>query len=97
MQYERYNRTLIMGISMVASVLLYQIICQYVCPSTLNQFNIGNIILHLHHWILSLVALLILMFIPGLRDSAIIAGLFLGGIFHGLTYSDWYIIIRPID
>jgi len=49
--------------------------------------------LHIHHWIVFLLLLILYMYIYGSMD--IISGFFIGGIIHGLTYNDWYKIIEP--
>jgi hypothetical protein len=63
------------------------------------KFRIKNVHLHLHHWLSSLVALiLIVVFRPGIVSGAwmsLVCGLCIGGVFQGLRYEDrlkviWY-------
>lgn len=48
--------------------------------------------LHIHHWIIMLI-LLILYIMFADSPSLVIIGFLLGGVIHGLTYNDWYKII----
>lgn len=72
----------------VISFVLYKTQCTPHCPSKLNQIEISGYTLHLHHWLLSLIAL------PFARHP-LLKGLLVGGIVHGiLMYDDWYKIIK---
>lgn len=31
--------------------------------------------------------------VPVLRDSAVLAGLLVGGLVHGMTYPDWHVVV----
>lgn len=67
---------------------LYSNSCQPHCPYTFNQISVHNYIIHLHHWLLSLLAMP-LTTVPFLR------GLLSGGVVHGiLMYDDWLHIVR---
>jgi hypothetical protein len=48
--------------------------------------------LHLHHWLIFLIILIIYIVVHDNRYN-IIEGFLVGGIIHGLTYNDWYKII----
>lgn len=59
------------------------------CPYKFNQFN--NI--HLHHWIIHTILLLILFYFQ--VNNNFLIGLNIGGILHGiLIYDDFYIIFK---
>lgn len=72
----------------IVSFALYINQCTPHCPSKLNQIEISGYTLHLHHWLLSLIAL------PFVQHP-FLKGLLIGGIIHGLImYDDWYVIIK---
>lgn len=72
----------------VLAFWLYKKSCTPHCPYTFNQIPIGKYILHLHHWLLSLMAL-------PFTQLPILKGLLSGSVAHGiLMYNDWYSIIR---
>ena len=48
--------------------------------------------IHLHHWIIFTILLIVYMCMND-RPSYYITGFLSGGIIHGLTYNDWYKII----
>ena len=76
------------ALGVLFSFLLYKITCRPHCPYKLNQIKIFNRILHLHHWIISLIALTYF-------KNPFIQGLLAGGVIHGIgMYDDWYIIIK---
>lgn len=55
------------------------------------RFSIKNNYVHIHHWILCLILLLIIL-ILNFRNELII-GLLIGSIIQGLTYKDRFLII----
>lgn len=60
------------------------------------KFNIKNYIIHLHHWLLALLMLIILAvvdFYMDLISGHLIYGILLGLIIQGLTYRDFYKIV----
>ena len=71
----------------IISFLLYKTSCTPHCPSRWNQFQISEHTLHLHHWLLSVIAL------PFVKQK-FIKGLLIGSVIHGIvSYDDWYKII----
>jgi len=56
---------------------------------------INNYYIHIHHWLLALICLVIL-FICNIHLD-FVYGLLIGSIIQGLTYKDWYIIIYRKD
>ena len=86
------NLNIIFGI--ILTYFLYKSICVYgsnkkICPFKFNQTN--NI--HLHHWIIHLLILIIFCCIK--YNNSFIIGLNIGGVLHGLLeYDDWYIIFK---
>ena len=76
------------ALGILISFLLYKNTCRPNCPYKLNQIKIFNKILHLHHWMISLIALTYF-------KNPFIQGLLAGGVIHGIgMYDDWYIIIK---
>ena len=72
----------------VSAFWLYRKSCTPNCPYTFNQIPIGKYILHLHHWLLSLLTLPFIQF-------PLLKGLLTGGVAHGiLMYDDWHEIIK---
>lgn len=79
---------MIFGLGVIISLLLYTNNCRPHCPSKLNQIKIFGKKLHLHHWLMSLLAL-------AYFRNPFIRGLLVGGVVHGIgMYDDWYKIIR---
>ena len=48
--------------------------------------------IHIHHWIIALLALLVLVLLDYYND--VVYGLLLGILIQGLTYGDFYKVIR---
>jgi hypothetical protein len=72
----------------ITAFWLYSNSCRPHCPYTFNQISVGTYIIHLHHWLLSLIA------IP-FTTVTFIRGLLYGGVVHGiLMYDDWLSIVR---
>jgi len=72
----------------IISFTLYRSQCTPHCPSKMNQLEFYGYKIHLHHWLISLVAL------PFVQHP-FIKGLLVGGIIHGiLMYDDWHQIIK---
>jgi hypothetical protein len=83
------NGSLVLGI--IISFILYNTSCRPHCPSTLNQIKLFDKIIHVHHWLLSLIGLLYF------KTNDFIRGLLIGGVIHGIVmYDDWYVIIRDL-
>ena len=76
----------------VIGILIYSFACTDKCPSKWNQVKFGSHIIHAHHWLIHIIGLIVLMFIPRLRDIRVFRGIIAGGIVHGLGYPDWYIL-----
>lgn len=55
------------------------------------RIEIKNYYLHIHHWLYSLLIIIVLLLIK--FYNPIIYGLLIGIIVQGLTYRDWYIVI----
>lgn len=66
------------------------------CPSTKNQIRINNKTIHIHHWLIHTIALLVYLKFYRNRNLFVI-GIIVGGILHGLTYEDWYILTKNIQ
>lgn len=81
--------TVVYYAGVVVSLLSYHASCLHSCPNLGNRLRLGARTLHLHHWLLSIIALLIIAFVPVLRSNGFIKGLLVGGFVHGLTYDDW--------
>lgn len=72
----------------ITAFLLYSNSCRPNCPYNFNQISFGAYTIHLHHWLLSLLA------IPFTTNS-FIRGLLYGGVVHGIImYDDWLSIVR---
>jgi hypothetical protein len=56
------------------------------------EWFIQNTRVHLHHWLVFLI-ILIIYILSYKGNSSFIKGFLIGGITHGLTYDDWYEII----
>ena len=80
------------AIGAIVCYVLYLFACQKDCPIKWNQICIRDHMIHLHHWIIHILCLIVLSFIPKLRDNSFVVGFLVGGIVHGLTYDDWYVI-----
>jgi hypothetical protein len=81
----QYMLPILLGV--VVSFFIYKKTCTPDCPSKWNQFKLGETTLHLHHWLLSIVAL-------PLVKQKFIRGLLIGSTIHGIiSYDDWYRII----
>ena len=75
-------------LGIIISFLLYKNACRPNCPYKLNQVKIYNRTIHLHHWLISLIALTFF-------KNPFIQGLLVGGVVHGICmYDDWYKIIK---
>lgn len=57
-----------------------------------QEWTINKIKIHLHHWLVMFVILLIYINAVN-KPNQLVIGFLIGGIAHGLTYSDWYKII----
>ena len=53
----------------------------------INTFKI-----HLHHWIVMIILLMIYLYVCG--DNFLIIGFLIWGVMHGLTYSDKFEILK---
>jgi hypothetical protein len=78
----------------ILGILVYTFVCVSKCPSQWNQVCMGKHKIHVHHWLLHVIALILLIFIPVIRDLAFLRGVLVGGIIHGLMYSDWYVFFK---
>lgn len=68
------------------------------CKICYNQFTVGNNIIHIHHWIISIVLLFFLeRSNVSIQDEELynfLKGLLVSGILHGIIeYDDWYFIL----
>ena len=52
------------------------------------QFNVGKYRIHIHHWFIASIILIILIMLDFYND--LIYGLLIGLIIQGLTYRDFY-------
>lgn len=89
-------RKLEISLGLLAGLVLCMNLCAGVgkCPLTTNQVLIGKTRFHAHHWILSMVAIVVISMIPRLRDNVILLGIIIGCMVHGLMYKDWYVVIK---
>jgi hypothetical protein len=89
-------RKLELGLGILAGIMLCMHFCAGIgsCPTTMNQILIGKTRLHLHHWFLSMLAIIFVSTIPRLRDNAILLGIVVGCMLHGFMYKDWYVVIK---
>ena len=83
-------------LSTVIGYLLYKIICIYGinkngCPYTINQLKFNNKKLHMHHWLIHTI--IILISLSRNYHNEIFLGLNFGGVIHGIyEYKNWYFI-----
>ena len=56
------------------------------------EWSVRNTCIHLHHWLVFTILLIIYANLNVVIYPPV-AGFLLGGIVHGLTYSDWYVFI----
>ena len=89
---RRTRATVLLAVATL-TILGFHWVCPTDCPSQWNRVQVGTTTLHLHHWLLCVLALLVLTCVPVLRDSAVLAGLLVGGLVHGLTYPDWHVVV----
>lgn len=89
----RRTRAIVLLSVAILTILGFHWVCPTDCPSQWNRVQVGTTTLHLHHWLLCVLGLLVLACIPVLRDSAVLAGLLVGGLVHGLTYLDWHVVV----
>lgn len=89
---SRQARAIVLISVAILTILVFHLVCPTDCPSKWNQIHVHRYIIHLHHWLLCVIFLIILACIPILRDSAVLAGFLVGGLVHGLTYPDWYVV-----
>lgn len=63
----------------------YVALCRPHCPMCFNKVKTpGGKTVHLHHWLLSLLGLLVF-------EDPFVRGLLFGGVYHGIaTYDDWW-------
>ena len=64
-------------------------------PERSLRFLIGNYYIHIHHWLISCILILILSFLK--IFNFFIIGLLFGALIQGLSYRDWYYIIYHKD
>lgn len=86
-----------MIIGVTIGAFLYMAACANECPVKWNRVCLGSYKVHIHHWLIHVAGLIILMFIPKIRDLTVLRGIVAGGILHGLTYSDWYVVWKRCD
>lgn len=55
------------------------------------RFSVGKYYIHLHHWFISFVLVIIFYFLN--IHNFLIFGFLIGSIIQGLTYQDWYYFI----
>ena len=60
------------------------------CPLQINQ--IKNI--HLHHWLIHSLLLYFSYYLKNDKLKYFYMGTNVGGVLHGLTYNDWYILLK---
>ncbi len=85
-----------MKIQLLTGILLGYLIYMILCPLptkqcyfSLNQLQFGVYNIHVHHWLLSLMGLLILK-IYNIKINDIVKGILMAGIIHGIMeYDDW--------
>ena len=82
------------AIGAIICYVLYLLTCQRNCPIKWNQICIGEHMIHIHHWIIHISCILLLSCIPKLRDNSFVLGFIVGGIIHGFTYGDWYVVYK---
>ncbi|NMB92296.1 MAG: hypothetical protein GYA31_01575 [Parcubacteria group bacterium] len=59
------------------------------------RFLIKNYYIHLHHWLWSVILLVILFSLH--IKIPFLYGILIGSIIQGLTYKDWYVIVYHKD
>ena len=86
---------LVLGVAI--ALCAYSTICdgpKGECPSKANQMVIGGYHIHLHHWLIHAVLLLIYVGVVGGKDEVVI-GINVGGMLHGIIgYDDWMNVIQ---
>ena len=66
----------------------------YQCPSKINQFVVGDIAVHIHHWLIHLLWLIVYLICTS-KCNVLFVGIIAGGLIHGVMfYNDWYIIFK---
>ena len=60
-------------------------------PERSIRIPIGPYFVHVHHWLISMVILVVLHVFDA--SLPLLDGLLIGSMLQGLTYSDWYRII----
>ena len=64
-------------------------------PICLNQICCGEVNIHIHHWIIHIILLLLYLSRKKYNVNFIIIGLLLSGIIHGIfEYDDWSHIVK---
>lgn len=80
-------------VGLMVGLLAYECACRRgTCRSEWNQVCMHGTKYHIHHWILNVFAIFLLMFVPCVRDNHFLRGVVVGGIVHGLAYSDWHVV-----
>ena len=64
-------------------------------PERSCRLLVGNYYLHLHHWLWSLILLIVILILQ--VEYYILHGLLAGSVIQGLTYRDWYYVIYHKD
>lgn len=59
------------------------------------RFLVGDYYVHLHHWLYSVVIVLVLYYFDW--DFPFVYGFLTGSIMQGLTYRDWYLFVYHKD
>ena len=92
-----YSRLIELVVGIIAGLLLCMSFCGgfHTCSKAYNKFIIGGIMIHAHHWLLSMISIVLLSFIPCLRDSGVLLGALVGCMIHGFVYHNWYIVMKP--
>ena len=57
-------------------------------------FDVGNYTVHIHHWLIFTIFLIVLFYVNVKRYlHDILLGFSVGAILQGLSYSDWYVFV----
>ena len=64
------------------------------CKYKFNQISIEPYVIHIHHWILHLIGLIIYLNVEK-KLNWFVLGCLIAGIVHGIyEYDDWFVIIK---